>query len=466
MKAVGSLVMTALAAQTAADHLTVGDAKWTAPTSMDKYVKLLHKDTDAFVADVAAWVSRVADDKIETDASFAVRTDGREWSESCGDLSAHKAFHVLESFVDAPASAALSLKQATPLEWRPEDDCVAQRDFESLDGGSHAEFSVHCGKERLVHAISGGSGFYAPRGRHGDKYVGGAKAAVVVGDDIELSGVLYAGKRFKGKMETFHVPKHADKVVDDLHKAIRRCARDGDLVVSGVVGGGWTQRYTNKKGKHVKSEAKPTKEVKPTEVVETTKAPHAPSKGVSVDKSVLVAANATSSAPSNATHVVLPSNATAPVATTLAVVNTTSAINTTTLTNASSAGSADGFAAITASLSDLSAHISLAYYEAGLECATRESDSVCQSARVAAKLNTKLVSLNAYETLDMSAVYGNRLTTSWGPSSFDAMAVAAVGAVCVTAFVALRTQQRRAGYMGIPQQDAAAAPTSTWPSYV
>nr|AIG56473.1 secreted protein [Achlya hypogyna] len=205
MKQVGTLLAAALAASAVVAKSKDDDAHWRSPAPTAKYIKLLNKDTDKFVTSVASWASGIADEKLVVDSSFAVRTDGGDFTESCGDLSAHQGFSVLEAFLENPAHARSSLKEAEPLAWRPDEDCVAQRAFESLDGGSHAEFTVRCGKKKLAHAISGGSGFFAPRGRHGDKYVGGAKAAVTIGDDIEVAGELYVGKKVKGDLETNHL---------------------------------------------------------------------------------------------------------------------------------------------------------------------------------------------------------------------------------------------------------------------
>ncbi|OQR99667.1 hypothetical protein THRCLA_21803, partial [Thraustotheca clavata] len=253
MRAVGTMVTAALAATYCVEAAHGQDeTSWDSPKSTSKYAELLNRDTDKFVSSVADWASRIADKKLEVDSSFTVRTDGHEWSETCGDLSAHQAFPVLESFLDKPAEAHSSLKQATPLEWRPEDECVNKNPLESLDGGAHAQFDIFCGEKHLAHAISGGSGFYAPNHR-GNNYVGGAKAAVHIGDEIELAGELHAGSRFHGNMHTYQVPKDASRVVDNLHATMRDCAQDGSLVIQGVAGGGWTQHYKDSHGKRLKS---------------------------------------------------------------------------------------------------------------------------------------------------------------------------------------------------------------------
>ncbi|KAF0687322.1 Aste57867_20932 [Aphanomyces stellatus] len=219
-----------------------GTTTWESSSSSEEYISKLNDDTDAFVTSLAQWISDSTGANFAVDSSFTVHTEGAEWSESCGDLSVHSAFKVLESFIEHPKDAKKNIKEAAPLEWRPSEDCVKQREYLFLDGGAHAEFKVSCGQQLLVEAIAGGGGFYVPTCGGKKQYVGGALASIDIEHEIEISGEVHAGKRLQGNLFR-NRQKNSFKVLDDLKETTQACAANGTLKVSGVAGGGWTQKY-------------------------------------------------------------------------------------------------------------------------------------------------------------------------------------------------------------------------------
>ncbi|ETW05974.1 hypothetical protein H310_03598 [Aphanomyces invadans] len=117
----------------------------------------------------------------------------------------------------------------------------------------------------------------------------------------------------------------------------------------------------------------------------------------------------------------------------------------------------------------MSHHVSKAYLDAGVECAALNPSSVCQSKRLAAKLQNEMQHIN-YATIDMSAVYERTSTSSssWPSVEVESTTTAGIIAACVLAFAVLRTQRRRSGYVGIPQASGTteAAPAAiNWPWY-
>ncbi|KAG9410209.1 hypothetical protein AC1031_018242 [Aphanomyces cochlioides] len=219
-----------------------GVTQWESSASSEAYIAKLNADTDGFVTSLAQWVSDSTGVNFAVDSSFTLHTEGQEWSESCGDLSVHSAFKVLESFIENPKNAKKDIKQAAPLEWKPSKDCVKKHEYLFLDGGAHAEFKVYCGKEILVEAIAGGGGFYVPLCSGKSEYVGGALASVEIEHEIEVAGEVHAGKHLKTGL-TKDRNHNAFKVLADLKETTQVCANNGTLNVVGVAGGGWTQKY-------------------------------------------------------------------------------------------------------------------------------------------------------------------------------------------------------------------------------
>ncbi|CAK4108361.1 unnamed protein product [Aphanomyces euteiches] len=219
-----------------------GVTQWESSASSEEYIAKLNADTDGFVTSLAQWVSDSTGVNFAVDSSFTLHTEGQEWSESCGDLSVHSAFKVLESFIENPKNAKKDIKQAAPLEWKPSKDCVKKHEYLFLDGGAHAEFKVYCGKEILVEAIAGGGGFYVPLCSGKSEYVGGALASVEIEHEIEVAGEVHAGKHLKTGL-TKDRNHNAFNVLADLKETTQACANNGTLKVVGVAGGGWTQKY-------------------------------------------------------------------------------------------------------------------------------------------------------------------------------------------------------------------------------
>ncbi|RHY28646.1 hypothetical protein DYB32_005813, partial [Aphanomyces invadans] len=238
MKAVTTLLVAALAVAEAADA-----TRWTSKGSSEDYISKLNDDTDEFVTSLAQWISDSTDVNFSIDSSFTLHTEGAEWSESCGDLSVQSAFKVLQSFIEHPDDANKDIKQVSPLQWRPSDDCVDKREYLFLDGGAHAEFKVLCGHTVLVEAIAGGGGFYVPLSRGKDKYSGGALASVdIEHHQVQVAGSIHSGKHLHGGLYEDKV-ENAFKVLAELKDTTQACTNNGTLRIEGVAGGGWTQKY-------------------------------------------------------------------------------------------------------------------------------------------------------------------------------------------------------------------------------
>ncbi|GAB9470864.1 hypothetical protein Gpo141_00008096, partial [Globisporangium polare] len=230
-----------------ADAAHVHDDFLDATTSTEiRFVDKLQSDADAFISDVKTWITGVAGDSPQSEvvvtSEFSLETKGDfDVDTPCGNLTAYKTFSVIKKFLDDPQHATLDDAAANSIMWHPSTTCVGRSNSVEVDGGSHVEFVATCDDELLLN-VSSASGGVTKTVFFKKVETTGAFVGVDFNDgDITAVG---ATGRLISKLKLRQIPNKVDQVLQTWTQKIRGCAAQNKLEITGVVGGGWTQKYS------------------------------------------------------------------------------------------------------------------------------------------------------------------------------------------------------------------------------
>lgn len=211
-----------------------------------RFVDKLQSDVDAFISDVKSWLVGVAGESPQSEvvvtSAFALETKGDfDVDAPCGDLTAYRTFPVIKKFLDNPQYATLDNAAANSIMWHPSKTCVTRTNSIEVDGGSHVEFVATCGDKLLLN-VSSASGGVTKTVFFKKVETTGAFVGVDFSDgDIRAVG---ATGRLISKLKLRQIPDKVNQVLKIWSDTVRSCAAQNQLEITGVVGGGWTQKYS------------------------------------------------------------------------------------------------------------------------------------------------------------------------------------------------------------------------------
>lgn len=211
-----------------------------------RFVDKLQSDADVFISDVKSWITGVVGDTPQSEvivtSEFSLETKGDfDVDSPCGDLTAYKTFPVIKKFLDDPQYATLDDAAANSIMWHPSKAYVGRGNSVEVDGGSHVEFVATCGDKLLLNVSSANGGV--------TKTVFFKKVETTgafVGVDFSDGDIRAAGAtgRLISKLKLRQIPDKVDQVLKTWTEKLRGCAAQNKLEITGVVGGGWTQKYS------------------------------------------------------------------------------------------------------------------------------------------------------------------------------------------------------------------------------